>query len=104
MAGMRRDIREWGIGLLVLGIIHFVLAGFLDPIWGAILVTIGVACLAIRQRSMYIVIGTALVIAGVMNIAVNGFGGWAILGVFQIGFGIFQVPKFQKYSDALSIT
>lgn len=104
LASMRRDIRDWGVGLLVLGVIHFALAGFLDPIWGAILIAIGVACLIIRERSMYIVIGTALVIVGTMNIAFTGLGGWSILGVFQIGFGIHQVRKFRKYSDARSIT
>jgi len=46
---------------------------------------------------MYIVIGTALILAGIMNILFTGFGGWTIFGVFQIGFGIYQIRKFWKY-------
>lgn len=98
-AEMKRDIRSWGLALLVLGIIHIVLSGFLDPLWGGILVVIGVLCLLIRRRAMYVVIGTALILVGVMNILFTGFGGWTILGVFQLGFGIHQIRNFRKYGN-----
>jgi len=94
---MKRDIRSWGIGLLVIGVIHIVFSEFLDPIWGGILIAIGISCLLIKRRSMYIVIGIALILVGIMNIFFTEFGGWTIFGVFQIGFGIYQIHKFQKY-------
>ena len=96
-AEIKRDIRSWGVGLIVIGVIHLVLSEFLDPIWGGILIAIGISCLLIKRRSMYIVIGIALILVGIMNIFLTGFGGWTIFGVFQIGFGIYQIHKFQKY-------
>ena len=96
-AEMKRDIRSWGFGLLVIGVIHIVFSEFLDPIWGGIIIAIGISCLFIRRRGMYIVIGIALMLVGIMNILFTGFGGWTIFGVFQIGFGIHQVRKFWKY-------
>ena len=96
-AEMKRDIRSWGFGLVVIGVIHIVFSGFLDPVWGGILIAIGIACLFIRRRGMYIAIGIALMLAGIMNILLTVFGGWTIFGVFQIGFGIHQIHKFRKY-------
>lgn len=103
---MGRDIRDWGVGLVVMGIIHFVLAGSMDPVWGVILVVIGAVCLFVRHRGMYIVIGVALVIVGSMNfVAVyTGLGAWSILGVLQIGFGVHQIPKYWKHGAARGTT
>lgn len=94
---IKRDLRSWGFGLIVIGVIHFVLSEFLDPIWGGVLIAIGISCLFVRQRGMYIVIGIALMLVGIMNIFVGEFGGWTMFGVFQIGFGIYQIHKFRKY-------
>ena len=94
---MRRDIRGWGLALIVLGGIHILLSGFLDPIWGGIIIVVGVSCLIIRQRGMYILLGAMLVIVGIMNILFTQLGGWTAFGVFQIGFGIHQARKFWRY-------
>ena len=96
-AEMKRDIRGWGFGLIVIGVIHIVFLESLDPIWGGILIAIGVSCLLIIRRGMYIVIGIGIMLAGIMNILFTQFGGWTIFGVFQIGFGIYQIHKFRKY-------
>ena len=102
-AEMKRDIRSWGFGLLVIGVIHIVFLEFLDPIWGGILIAIGISCLFIKRRGMYIVIGIALILAGIMNILFTGFGGWTIFGVFQIGLGIHQIRRFSKYASVSRI-
>ena len=52
-AEMNRDIRSWGIALLVVGVIHIVFSEFLDPIWGGIIIAIGISCLFIRRRGLY---------------------------------------------------
>ena len=98
-AEIKRDIRSWGIGLIVIGVIHLVLSEFLDPIWGGILIVIGVSCLFITQRGMYIVIGIGIILAGIMNMLLTELGGWTIFGAFQIGFGIYQFHKFRKYGS-----
>ena len=98
-AEIKRDIRSWGIALIVIGVIHLVLSEFLDPIWGGILIVIGVSCLFIMQRGMYIVIGIGIILAGIMNMFLTELGGWTIFGAFQIGFGIYQFHKFRKYGS-----
>lgn len=97
-AEMKRDIRSWGVALIVLGAIHIVFSAFLDPIWGGIIIAIGISCLFIRRRGIYIVIGIALILAGTMNILFTSFGGWTIFGAFQVGFGIYEARKFWKYN------
>lgn len=48
------------------------LAGFLDPAWGAVLIVIGALTLLIQRRGMFIVVGMALLLAGIMNIGAGG--------------------------------
>jgi len=98
-AEMKSDLRSWGFGLAGIGIISIVFSGFLDPVWGGILIVLGVLCFLIKRRGMYIAIGTGLMLAGIMNIFSGEFGGWTIFGVFQIGFGIYEVRKFWKYAS-----
>ena len=81
---MEKDIRNWGIWLIVLGVVHFIAAGYLDPVWGGIIIIIGILNLCIRRRGMFIVNGAALILVGIMNISgslLEGFGGWTVLGV-----------------------
>lgn len=93
---LKKDLRGWGGGLIIMGIISFLLSGFLDPIWGGILIAIGVATLIIQQRGMFIIIGIGLVLAGIMNISAGG--GWKIFGFLQIYWGVQEIRKFNKYA------
>ena len=98
-ADMKKDLRGWGFGLIVLGIAHFVLAGFLDPAWGVVLIVIGVLAILVKQRGMFIMIGIALLLAGIMNIGAGGeFGGWTIFGFLQLYWGVQEIRKFWKYA------
>ncbi|GEM_PF-1518236 len=97
-AEMKRDLRGWGFSLAGIGIISIVLSEFLDPVWGGILIALGVLCFLIKRRGMYIAIGAGLMIAGIINIFGGGFGGWTIFGIFQIGFAIHEIRKFWKYA------
>lgn len=99
-AALRREIGSWGIGLIVLGVLHFLLAGFLDPVWGIVLVVLGVLNLLIRSRGMFIANGAALILVGLMNMFGGGFGGWSLFGGLQIYWGIKEIVKFGKYADA----
>jgi hypothetical protein len=102
---MKRELRNWGVGLLLIGIVSMALAQVFDPIWGGLLVILGVVTLIVRKRGMFIVIGIALILVGVMNIlgtlimmsAEEATPGWAIFGGFQIYWGIKEIIKFGKY-------
>ncbi|MBN1270092.1 MAG: hypothetical protein JXB04_10920 [Kiritimatiellae bacterium] len=89
-----------------MGLASIVLPQFLDPVWGGLLIILGILALAIRKRGMFIVIGVGLILAGILNILVTALtfreegttGGWAVMGAFQIYWGIAEILKFRKYA------
>jgi len=93
-----RELRGWSGSLIFMGILHFLLAGLLDPVWGIVLVLLGILNLAIRSRGMFIVNGLALLAVGLMNIFSGEIGGWAFFGALQIYWGIKEMVKFAKYA------
>jgi len=100
LEAMERDLRSWGIGLLIMGVLHFALAGFLEPLWGVVLIIIGILSLAIRERGMFLVIGGALLLVGVWNITTGlaeGGSGWTIFGALQLYWGVKEMRKFARY-------
>lgn len=100
---MAKDLGSWGVALTVMGVLHFVLAGFLEPLWGVVLIIIGVLALAIRERGMFLVIGGSLLVAGIWNIVTSlaeGGGGWAIFGALQLYWGVREMSKFGRYGAA----
>jgi hypothetical protein len=105
---MGKDLRNWGIGLIVVGVVSFILPTILDPVWGGIVVVLGIINLLVRQRALFIVNGLALIIVGIMNMvsiisALSNGGsntGWVVFGVMQIIWGIQEIGKYGKYANA----
>lgn len=98
---MKKSLRTWGIALIVLGIIHFAAARFLDPVWGGIIIVIGILNLCIQHRGMFVVNGTALMFVGLMNIVgslIEGGIGWIAFGALQLWWGAMEIRKFSKYA------
>ncbi len=97
---MRSELRSWGVGLIILGVVHFALSSVLDPVWGLVILALGVLNLALTHRGMFIVNGLALILVGVLNILgtlAGGFSPWAFFGLLQIGWGLQEFAKFNKY-------
>jgi hypothetical protein len=95
---VKKDIKGWGVGLTIMGIMHFFIPA-LAGVWGVALVTMGILCLMVQHRSIYIVIGLGLIAIGLLNfIAGIEMDGkfWAMYGVFQIYWGIKELIKFGK--------
>lgn len=95
------DIKGWGIALIVWGIISLIASGFLDSQWGIITIIIGAMCLFNQDKKMYLLIGTSLLVVGIMNIIwllfsdVSGSNyAWPIIGIIQIVLGITQFKKY----------
>lgn len=97
---MKRELRNWGIGLIVLGVAHFVLTGFLSPVWGAIILVVGVLNLLIPHRGMFIVNGLALLLVGGLNIFAGEIGTWTAFGILQLVWGVQEIRKFGQYASA----
>jgi hypothetical protein len=105
-AAMTKELRNWGIGLIVLGIVHIVLAQFLDAGWGMVIILIGILNLTIRHRGMFMVNGMALFLVGLMNIlgSIGGGSAWAGFGVMQLVWGVQEINKFRKYAAVVQTT
>lgn len=93
---MRSDLRAWGIGLIALGVAQYFLP-FLDQSWAFVIVPLGILSLLVAHRGLFIAIGAALVIVGLLNIFGGGFGFWTIFGAVQIYWGVQECRKFEKY-------
>lgn len=96
---MRKDLSNWGGGLILIGIAHIVFASFLDPGWGVILIILGVLVLAIKTRAMFVVIGLGLWLAAYSNLTAGISGFWFIFGIMQIYWGLQEMVKFLRYRD-----
>jgi|WetSurMetagenome_2_1015567.scaffolds.fasta_scaffold74332_3 hypothetical protein len=107
MAEMKKDLREWGFGLIFIGLVSLnfdyvnIFGAFLDPGWGLFLIVIGILSLLVKNRSMFIIIGISLILAGISNIYesrndLSKF--WIIFGILQLYWGAQEIRKFGLYS------
>jgi hypothetical protein len=101
-ADMDESLKKWGIGLIILGVIHILATQFLDPIWGGIIIILGILNLVIKKRGMFIANGIALLLVGFLNIVsglvdepVNFF--WSFFGAAQLFWGIKEIRKYKFY-------
>ncbi|RLI14984.1 hypothetical protein DRO49_05750 [Candidatus Bathyarchaeota archaeon] len=96
---MSKDLKSWGIGLLIMGFLHLKIP-FLLPEWGIVLIVMGVIVLLIRHRTMYILLGLSLIVVGLLNL-LSGLqtnsGFWPIFGCLQVYWGIKEMGKFKKF-------
>jgi MFS family permease len=102
VANINKYCRNIGFILIGLGIIHFILSGILDGMWGGLLIIIGIISLCYRAKSMLIIFGSALILVGILNISniiyeISGF--WVIFGIFQIVWGIQEIRKYKKTKE-----
>jgi hypothetical protein len=91
---VRKDLRNWGIGLIVIGVVSLIFSNFLNPTWGGLIIATGVLFILIRKPGLYIIGAVLLILAGLYNILIGSLGGWSIFGLFQIGLGISEGIKF----------
>ena len=64
------------------------------------MVPLGALSLLLAHRGLFIAMGAALVVVGLLNIFGGGFGGWTIYGGAQIYWGVQEFGKFGRYADA----
>lgn len=96
-AAMQKDLKGWCVALIIIGVVSIVLSGFLDPIWGGVLIAAGIAGFLIRHRGMFIVYGVVLMLAAMMNI-ITGRPGWVVFGILQAWWSVQEFRKFSKYA------
>jgi hypothetical protein len=102
LAKLKENMRGWGIGLIILGIIQIAVS-VLSTEYGIVLIIIGVINLIIPRRGMYIANGIALFIAGALNIVVSieeEVFRLIMFAILQIVWGFLEIRKFFKYRFA----
>ena len=100
-----KEVRNIGIALIVLGVIHFALSQFLDFTWGLVLIPVGIISLFYRSRKMLLTFGILLILVGILNFItfvnymeeVSGF--WGIFGIIQIAWGIQEINLFRRTKE-----
>lgn len=92
---MLREIRSWGITLLILGAIQILAAGFLSNTWGILLVIVGLASFYFRSAAMFVIYGTILSWAAVSNAFSSG--GWAAFSLIQAFFAFQTFRQFFRF-------
>jgi hypothetical protein len=106
---LNKEIKNAGIILIVLGIIHLIFSGYLSSIWGILLIFMGIISLIYRSKDMILVFGVSLILVGILNIFISIQGTiydstqnyvfWIILGIAQIVWGIGEMKKFPKIRE-----
>lgn len=96
---MSDDLRGWGVGLLIMGVLHFFIP-LLAAQWGIVLIVLGILSFIVMHRGMFIALGCCLILVGLMNLAGSldaGPGFWSVFGCLQIYWGIKEMAKFARY-------
>jgi hypothetical protein len=102
-----KEVRNIGIALIVLGIIHFILSQFLDFTWGFVLIAVGTIALFYRSRKMLLTFGILLIVVGILNLSdfvffsylENSSPFWGIFGIIQIVWGIQEINRFRRTKE-----
>lgn len=98
---MKGTLRKWGIGLIILGLLHLLLADIFFAAWGIMIVLLGIANLSVQRRGMFIANGVALLFVGLLNIAgalQSAAWFWFGFGLFQLVWGAAEITKFRHYA------
>ena len=93
---MRRDIRGWGTGLILMSFVQLLL----NSIWGVVLFFVGILNLAFVNPGMFVVNGVVITIAGVSTLAVgltSQSPGWVIFSILQFAWGANEIKKYFFY-------
>ena len=102
---LKKELRNWGIGLIIVGVASILLSEYLDYIWGMGLIVIGLINLFIAHRAMFLINGIVMITAGIFNIISvigSGFTFFFIFGIMQIGWGIGEFRKFGIYRNTVN--
>jgi hypothetical protein len=98
---MLREIRSWGILLLIIGVIQVVSAEFLSNTWGLLLIIVGLASFYFRSPAMFVVYGTTLSWAAVSN-ALSGAGTWGMFSILQVFFAFLTFRQYFQFRSQIA--
>ncbi len=83
---LEKEIKSEGKSMIFVGVIQIISLGFLDPLWGIMLIIVGVLCFIIVSRVMLVISSLIVLIAGAFNFFVGGL--WSLFAIFQLVIGL----------------
>ncbi|MEN8242976.1 MAG: hypothetical protein ABFS17_13740 [Chloroflexota bacterium] len=98
-ATMLNEIASWGRSSLILGVVHIIASGFLNPGWGVTLLAVGGLSFIFKEASMFIMYAVTLIWVGISNIMSLDVGLWTFFGAYQIYLGVMLFKKYRRYRD-----
>ncbi len=102
---MIKDIRNWGLFMLLIGVVQMISFGFLSNTWGLLLIGVGLASFYFRSVAMFAIYGTTLGWAAISNF-LSGSGAWSLFSVLQVVFAFqtfrqfFQLRKTLRWANS----
>lgn len=97
---IKKICMEWGIGLIIAGIIPFVFSGLLDTTIGVIALLLGVFTLVFRKSWNIAIIGAFVILIGAWNIIIVLVSQtqyiFLIVGIVQIVMGVGALNQYHK--------
>ncbi|NDJ74712.1 MAG: hypothetical protein GYB65_00520 [Chloroflexi bacterium] len=105
---LKRDLQRAGRALIVVGILHLLLAGILNGIWGVMLIAVGILNLVILHRNMFLLNGSTILIASANNflvafvLAERGVACLVIFAALQVFWGIVELRRARLYPAEVS--
>ncbi len=96
----KRDLRSWGLWLIVTGVISLATSGLLSGSWGVMLILLGAGSFVFRTPALYIVYGTTLLWAAVSNGLLSGDGMWGAFAVLQVFLAFRIFFQFRRFNRA----
>lgn len=97
-AKMLKEVRSWGIWLLVTGAVSVILSG-LSGSWGVVLLVAGLASFVFREAPMFAVYGIILAWTGISNL-LSGQAGWLVFAVVQLVLAFWVFRQYTRYRRA----
>jgi hypothetical protein len=107
-----KELQDWGIGMILVGILSLMFSTTFGPILGSILIALGIISLIARKRVIFLANGLALIAAGLSTIVTTvGSAGlilgdlsivsifWMMLGLFMFVWGWQEFRKFRIFSN-----
>jgi hypothetical protein len=83
---LEKEIKSEGKSMIFVGVIQIISFGFLDPLWGVLLIIIGVLCFVVVNKIMLVISSLIILVAGTFNFFIGGF--WSIFAIFQLLIGL----------------
>lgn len=93
---MQKEIRSWGLWLLLFGVLHFIGYGLLSPPWGVLLLVVGLSSFYFHEPAMFLVYAVTLAWAAVSNL-LGEDPTWIVFGLLQIYLAAQVCRKFRQY-------